>query len=117
MGRDGSVDRHDPPARMAAAVRLRDATCVFPGCNRSSARADLDHIEPYAPVTDGVPPGQTSVDALAPLCRRRHRAKTHGHFGYHRDTGGGYVWRLPSGRTVATDPPLPRPRPAPKDTT
>ena len=28
------VDQHDPPARMAAAVRWRDQTCVYPGCTQ-----------------------------------------------------------------------------------
>ncbi|MGN0062906.1 MAG: HNH endonuclease [Nocardioides sp.] len=102
------VDRHDPPAAMAEAVRLRDATCVFPGCARGSHRADLDHIAPYR--DDGTT-AQTSYDNLAPLCRRHHRAKTHGHFGYHRTSDGNYQWSLPSGRVAVTEPPVPRPRP------
>ena len=45
------VDVHDPPARMAAMVRLRDETCVYPRCGRPAVACDLDHIEPY--VADG----------------------------------------------------------------
>lgn len=105
------VDAHDPPTRMAAMVRHRDATCVFPGCHRSSKRADLDHIEEWLDPDQGGPPGQTSPANLAPLCRRHHRAKTFGDFTYRRLPDGSYQWILPSGRTIDTDPPRPRPRP------
>ncbi|SEC32670.1 hypothetical protein SAMN04489844_2087 [Nocardioides exalbidus] len=108
------VDRHDPPARMAAMVRHRDQTCVFPACTRPSAQADLDHIDAYVPIsgdTGAGPPGQTRPDNLAPLCRRHHRAKTFGTFTYRRRDDGAYEWTLPSGRVVTTDPPRPRPLP------
>jgi hypothetical protein len=108
-----AVDAHDPPARMAAAVRLRDATCIFPGCTRPSERADLDHITEYVPMDEGGPPGQTHPANLAPLCRRHHRAKTFGAFTYRRRPDGAYEWTLPSGRRIVTDPPRTRPRPEP----
>ncbi|WP_210440288.1 HNH endonuclease signature motif containing protein [Nocardioides xinjiangensis] len=106
-----AVDRHDPPPRMAEAVRLRDDTCVYPHCSRPSQRCDLDHITAYVPLDDGGPPGQTRPDNLAPLCRRHHRAKTFADFTYHRQPDGSYHWTLPSGRTVTTDPPHRRPQP------
>ncbi len=109
-----AVDAHDPPARMAAAVRLRDETCVFPGCGRAAEVCDLDHIDPYVTMDDGGPPGQTSPDRLAPVCRRHHRAKTFGHFSYRRLADGSYEWTLPTGHTVTTDPPTPRPTPPPR---
>jgi hypothetical protein len=109
-----AVDAHDPPARMAAAVRLRDETCVFPGCGRAAEVCDLDHIDPYVAMDDGGPPGQTSVDRLAPVCRRHHRAKTFGHFSHRRLADGSYEWTLPTGRTVTTDPLTPRPTPPPR---
>jgi hypothetical protein len=105
------VDAHDPPARMAAMVRLRDETCVYPRCGRPSTVCDLDHIEPHVPTDDGGPPGQTRPANLAPLCRRHHRAKTFGHFTYRRLGDGSYEWTLPTGATVTTDPHLPRPEP------
>jgi hypothetical protein len=105
------VDAHDPPARMAAMVRLRDETCVYPRCGRSSTACDLDHIVEYVPMDEGGPPGQTHPGNLAPLCRRHHRAKTFGHFSYRRLEDGSYEWTLPTGVTVTTDPPGPRPRP------
>jgi hypothetical protein len=111
IGAMAPVDAHDPPARMADAVRLRDETCVYPGCNRSSRQADLDHIDPYIKPDSGGPPGQTHPDNLAPLCRRHHRAKTHADFTYVRLPDGSYRWTLPTGIRVTTDPPRRRPRP------
>jgi len=108
-----AVDVHDPPARMSAAVRHRDPTCVYPGCGRAAESCDLDHIDSYVPPDEGGPPGQTHPDALAPLCRRHHRAKTFRHFTYRRLADGSYKWTLPSGRTVVTDPVTPRPRHGP----
>ena len=62
------TDAHDPPPRMAEAVRLRDTQCVFPWCNHTSRAADLDHIEPYVPPDEGGPPGQpgTAVPTTSP---------------------------------------------------
>ncbi len=105
------VDAHDPPTRMAQAVRLRDETCVFPHCGRPSVRCDLDHIRPYQDPDRGGGPGQTHPDNLAPLCRRHHRAKTHADFTYQRLPDGSYRWTLPTGHQVTTDPPTPRPTP------
>ena len=85
------VDRHDPPERMAAAVRFRDPTCVYPACGRAAESCDLDHIDSYVPLDEGGPPGQTHPDALAPLCRRHHRAKTFGAFTYQRMSDGSYA--------------------------
>lgn len=92
-----SVDRHDAPDAMREAVVLRDATCVYPGCTRDSRACDLDHIEAFIDPGDGGPPGQTGLANLAPLCRRHHRAKTHGGFTYRRLPDGSYRWTLPSG--------------------
>lgn len=106
------VDAHDPPARMAAMVRHRDQTCIYPACTRPSESADLDHTVEYVPPEHGGPPGQTRPDNLAPLCRRHHRAKTFGQFTYRRRPDGSYHWTLPTGHVVTTDPPTPRPAPS-----
>ncbi|MFC7362845.1 HNH endonuclease signature motif containing protein, partial [Nocardioides astragali] len=109
-----AVDQHDPPARMAEAVRLRDETCVYPRCGRRAEVCDLDHIDEYIPLDQGGPPGQTHPDNLAPLCRRHHRAKTFAHFSYRRLADGSYEWTLPTGTQVTTDPNMPRPAPPPR---
>ncbi|MCF6380014.1 HNH endonuclease [Nocardioides KLBMP 9356] len=108
------VDQHDPPARMAAMVRHRDQTCVYPRCGQPAEACDLDHIGPYVPIDRGGPPGQTHPGNLAPLCRKHHRAKTFGRFSYRRLPDGSYRWTLPTGVTVTTDPRTPRPAPPPR---
>jgi hypothetical protein len=112
LHRTEAVDVHDPPGWMADLVRFRDPCCVFPGCRRRSDACDLDHIEPYVSLARGGPPGQTRPGNLAPLCRRHHRAKTHGSWSYARRPDGSYRWTSPTGRrlTVLTPPPRP-PRP------
>ena len=95
-----SVDRHDPPPRMADEVRLRDESCDFPWCGRSARQCDLDHQEPFEDPGDGGPPGQTSPSTLARLCRRHHRAKTAGAWSYERVGPGTYLWSGPAGTTA-----------------
>ncbi len=109
-----AVDQHDPPARMAEAVGLRDETCVYPRCGRRAEVCDLDHIDEYIPMDEGGPPGQTHPDNLAPLCRRHHRAKTFANFSYRRLADGSYEWTLPTGTHITTDPHSPRPAPPPR---
>jgi hypothetical protein len=107
LRRPAAVDAHDPPAWMAAQVRLRDRHCVFPGCRRRSRACDLDHIDEYVPLDEGGPPGQTNAENLAPLCRRHHRAKTHTRWDYARLPGGTYRWTSPLGRTYTVLPAQP----------
>jgi hypothetical protein len=83
---------------------------VFPGCTSDARACDLDHLQPYTPMDDGGPLGQTGPANLACLCRRHHRAKTFA--GWHSrrlpdppdhagDPRGGttYVWTSPHLRT------------------
>jgi hypothetical protein len=104
LGRDDAVDEHDPPPWMRDAVILRDVHCVFPWCARDARACDLDHIEPYVPMDEGGPPGQTHPQNLAPLCRRHHRAKTAGRWRYRRERDGTYAWTGPYGRTFTVTP-------------
>jgi hypothetical protein len=99
LGRDDAVDRHDPPEWMRETVILRDRHCVFPWCTRDARGCDLDHIVADVPLDRGGPPGQTSPSRLARLCRRHHRAKTHGGWGYQRARDGAFVWQGPHGDT------------------
>ena len=110
LARDEAVDQHDPPPLMREQVQLRDAHCVFPGCRRDSRRCDLDHVDPYVPLDQGGPAGQTRPSNLAPLCRTHHRVKTHGDWTYRRDPGTGTcTWTSPTGHTYAVSPPGRRP--------
>ncbi len=85
-------------------VTLRDGHCVFPGCNVDARRCDLDHIEPYLPIDQGGPPGQTSPANLACLCRRHHRLKTFTGWDYQRAGSGLYTWTNPHGLIYASRP-------------
>jgi len=59
--------RRSVPAAMARALRERDATCAYPGCE-SRRFLDAHHITHWA---HG---GKTSVENLVRLCRRHHRS-------------------------------------------
>ena len=91
-----AIDRHDPDEEMREVVILRDEHCVFPWCEGDARSCDLDHIVPY---DDTGPPGQTSPENLAPLCRRHHRGKTARHWRYQRNADGSYTWHFPLGRS------------------
>ena len=104
LARADAVDAHDPPAWMADLARLRDPCCVFPGCRRRSRGCDLDQILAHIPIDHGGPPGQTRPTNLAPLCRRHHRAKTHGNWRYRRRDDGSYRWTSPTGRSYDVAP-------------
>jgi hypothetical protein len=97
-----AVDAYEVPAQIAEHVRLR-RTCVFPWCQRPARCCDLDHIEPYVPMDEGGPPGQTNTRNLAPLCRLHHRMKTHGGWTYSMLDLGEYLWRSPHGHTWHRD--------------
>ena len=60
LDRADAVDGHDPPEWMRELVILRDGHCVFPWCTVDARPADLDHIDPYVPIDEGGPPGQTN---------------------------------------------------------
>ena len=61
------------PASIGRALKLRDATCRFPGCCESRY-VDAHHIQHWA---DG---GETSLDNLVTLCRYHHRQLHQGSF-------------------------------------
>ncbi|MDO9455793.1 MAG: HNH endonuclease, partial [Nocardioides sp.] len=90
-----ATEAYRPTEAIREQVRLRDGTCVFPGCHRR--HVDLDHIVPFDA------DGPTSVENLAMLCRRHHRAKTHGHWSYRVLEPGLYEWTSPTGITYLVD--------------
>ena len=114
---DVDEPQHDPSARLARLVDVRDVHCCGPGC--SSTRTDRDHLEPY-------PAGPTSAANLSRLSRRCHRAK-HGGWLLVRHPDGSTTWTSPVGRTydrpsphappphvdLFAEPPPVRPRPHP----
>ncbi len=90
------VEAYEVPDRIAEPVALRDLACVFPWCTRPARRlrpdqhgCDCDHVVPHAKG------GATCTGQVAPLCRRHHRLKTHGGWGYTILEPGSYLWTSP----------------------
>ena len=100
-----SVNAYEAPDRLRRQVEERDHDgCRFPWCGRQG-RHDLDHIEPYVDPDEGGPPGQTSTENLARLCRFHHRVKTHSAWTYRREPDGSLTWTSPLGRRLHRRPP------------
>ena len=87
---DRAEARHDPTARLAALIGVRDQECSGPGCSVAARRCDLDHEVRY-------PDGPTAAWNLAARSRRCHRAK-HSGWTALRQPDGGTVWHSPLGR-------------------
>ncbi len=85
------VDGYEVPARLRDHVAERDGTCVHPHCTKPARACDNDHCVPYDAG------GPTSSANISPLCRRHHRAKTHGRWRYWFIRPGTYLWRSPHG--------------------
>ena len=77
----GRRTRSVPPA-IARALRARDGTCAFPGCENRRF-LDAHHILHWARG------GETSAENLVRLCRRHHRAVHEGGYSVERNGGGG----------------------------
>ena len=90
-----------PTAAVERYVRARDRHCTFPGCTRSAARCDLDHITPYSHQRpeDG---GATVPENLHAVCRRHHQIKTAGSWEVERAGEGETVWKAPTGHRYVT---------------
>ena len=58
-----------PSTALDEFVRMRDVTCRFPGCDRPSVSADIDHTQPW-------PHGATHPSNLKCYCRIHHLLKT-----------------------------------------
>ncbi|MFD2083295.1 HNH endonuclease signature motif containing protein [Actinopolymorpha cephalotaxi] len=108
---------HPIPARFlrglqAELVHARDQRCVWTTCRRPAATCHLDHNTEYA---DG---GETSVDNIAPLCPRHHKAKTERDWKLKQTGPGEHTLTNPFGRQYLsrapslTDPAVDEPEPA-----
>jgi hypothetical protein len=93
------VDGYEIPARLRAAVRVRQIADVFPFGTCLSSTMDIDHTERYVSMDYGGPPGQTRLSNLGPFTRPGHRAVTHGGWQKHQPEPGYYVHRSPTGYT------------------
>ncbi|WP_307836385.1 HNH endonuclease signature motif containing protein [Arthrobacter tumbae] len=83
-------------------MRIKNPTCIHPGCNRSSWSCEIDHIIPW------VHGGETSLTNLGPRCKRHHMMKTEGHWSIGQDDAGAPNVTSLGGETYV-EPPEPPP--------
>lgn len=83
--------RYRPPAELARHVRLRDGTCVRPGCTTPAAQCDIGHTVPWAAG------GETAAANLGALCLRDHRVKSSGAFTVTQVAPGVFEWTTAAG--------------------
>ncbi len=93
---------HPIPARFlrglqAELVHARDQRCVWTTCRRPAATCHLDHNTEHA---DG---GETSVDNIAPLCPRHHKAKTERDWKLQQTGPGEHTLTDPYGRQYTAE--------------
>ncbi|GAB3616938.1 hypothetical protein GCM10027416_14950 [Okibacterium endophyticum] len=102
-------DSYTVPADLKRALRIRDQTCRFPGCNRKAGNSDIDHT------VDWQYGGQTALTNLAHLCRTHHTLKHRTRWNVTQHPDGVLQWSSPHGDTHFTYPAhrLPTPAPAP----
>jgi hypothetical protein len=100
LDRPPPVDRYEPTPAQRRFIKARDRTCRHPGCRRSAAWTDADHVVAHA---EG---GETDCANLCCLCRRHHRLKTHApHWRFTMTEDGVLSVTTPSGVTRSTRPP------------
>ncbi len=92
---DTAEPQHDPSARLARLVDVRDVRCGAPGC--SSTRNHRDHLVPW-------PAGPTAAWNLGHLSARCHAAK-HAGWILARHPDGSTTWTSPLARTYDRPPP------------
>ena len=102
LGRASFTPDYRPGKALVGFTRVRDATCVFPGCAQPAHRCDLDHRVKH-------PRGPTCECNLAALCRRHHRLKHEAGFSVRAssqpgDPPGTLTWTTPAGLTYARPP-------------
>ena len=87
------------PARTATAkqrnaIAVRDGGCVFPGCDCPINWCDLHHLHHFE---HG---GDTSLENLAPLCRRHHGITHTNGWNMTATPDQRFVWTTPAGHTL-----------------
>jgi hypothetical protein len=105
-----------PGAGLRRWLRVRDRTCIFPGCRVPARCGDADHTIEHARG------GPTTEDNLGVPCRHNHRLRHDGGWRLVQVAPGHFVWISRLGRHYARRPPPaipplpdPMPDPAPAD--
>lgn len=96
-------DAYRPSSALDTHVRIDNAYCVEPGCDRSAFECDLDHVAEYDR-SDPERGGQTAPDGLNAKCRAGHLLKTFGDWldDQYRDADGRLVieFTTPEGLSI-----------------
>ncbi|TFC44347.1 HNH endonuclease signature motif containing protein [Cryobacterium shii] len=90
--------RYKVPKDLKRYLRVRDATCRWPGCRRAAAHCDLDHT------LDWQFEGLTAHDNLAHLCPADHALKSETRWSYVHLPDGTLEWTSPTGRRFISEP-------------
>ncbi|PPF52357.1 hypothetical protein C5C55_15510 [Rathayibacter sp. AY1C2] len=91
--------RRLPHRELRLLLQLRDVTCRFPGCTRSAASAEADHVVEWR---NG---GGTDPGNLASLCVAHHHVRHGDRWTYVLHPDGTADWTTPTGRRITTRPP------------
>lgn len=94
------VDDYQIPARHRTHALMRNPGSAFPW-STSTSGLDLDHTVPYQ--HQNSPPGQTSVEGLAPMSRYEHRTVTHGGWQRRKPDPTTMIFRTPHGNVYLTN--------------
>lgn len=104
---DAGALRYHPSAALERAIRCRDLTCRFPGCDRPAEHCDVDHTIPFNHA-DPANGGLTVPGNLKCLCRQHHRLKTFlgGPTGWCEEQlpDATVIWTSPTGKAYRTTP-------------
>jgi hypothetical protein len=97
---DRGRTRYRPPADLVNHVVARDRVCVFPGCQRTARRCEIDHA------LDWDYGGCTDHDNLNALCPRHHHTKHDADWQLSRDDDANIsTWTAPTGHKYRSQPP------------
>lgn len=105
-GEESTVCGHDmagykPSQLQARFLKIRYATCVFPGCAVPFDKCQIDHVTErnhHNPAAGG----QTRIGNLVPLCGRHHRIKTEQNWLSDILGDGTVEWHTPTGHSYRT---------------
>jgi len=102
---DHAAETYTIPEKMRIALVEKWQYCTLPGCDRSAAKAELDHIEPFNHEDPGRG-GPTTMGNLHPLCREHHQMKTDNRLKVTRSPDTGMLtWTLPGRHQLTARPP------------
>jgi hypothetical protein len=96
-GIDTAASSYRPGTRLREYILTRDRTYRFPGCHRTAARCDIDHITPFT----GTNTTHSNLHCLSP---RHHHLKHEAGWTITRTPTGTTQWTTPTGHRYDKPP-------------